>query len=340
MGAETGLSPTMAPTAPRSARRGTAGRLRAARCEFGTARRGDLVWVLAIVVGTFLLSSAFELQERLARVFARHEAWQIDELPFALMALSLGLAWYAWRRRAEATQLLERNRELTQRLITVQESERLAVARELHDELAQHCTAIRFEAACIQRARSLDQAGDAAARVSSSAELLQEGVRRLLRRLRPAELDSLGLVAALAALCEDWSARTGTRCGFSHEGDVGGLGQAVETAAFRVAQEALTNVVRHASARHVAVDLAATPGGITLRVVDDGNGFSASQRGRGFGLMGAAERAAALGGMFCTLSTPGMGTQVRLELPVMRTRACTATPAPTPTSTRHEEGVS
>ncbi|MDN8618309.1 sensor histidine kinase [Variovorax ginsengisoli] len=283
-----------------------------------TAWRGDLAWVLAITGGTFALSSALELHERLAAMFARHEAWQADELPLTLVALSLGLAWYAWRRLGEVAGLLLHNRELTQQLMTVQEGERLALARELHDELAQHCTAIRVEATCIQRSRSLGEAGLAARRVASSAELLQDGVRRLLRRLRPAELDALGLAAALESLCKDWSMRTGTACEFQCAGDLGGFGEAVDTAVFRVTQEALANVFRHADATHVRVALASTPSGLTLRVEDDGNGFASTRKTRGLGLMGAAERAAALGGVFRAFSTPGHGTRVQLELPDVR----------------------
>jgi len=286
-----------------------------------TAWRTDLARVLAVTVAVFALSGVLQLHERLAVLFARHEAWQVDELPLTLVALSLGLAWYAWRRLREVADLLRHNRELTQQLITVQEGERMALARELHDELAQHCTAIRIEATCIQRSRSLDDAAVAARRVASSAALLQVGVRRLLRRLRPAELDELGLAAALDALCTDWSSRTGTACAFHHEGELRGLGEAVDTAVFRVAQEALANVIRHAHAGHVQVELASTSGGLTLCVDDDGSGFTPTRRSRGFGLLGAAERAAALGGVFGTFSTPGQGTRVRLHLPQARVRA-------------------
>lgn len=295
----------------------------ARRCAEGgaTAWRADLAWVLAVPVAVFAVSGWLEFHERLVAWFARHEAWQVDELPLTLVALSLGLVWYAWRRLREVAALLRHNRELAQQLITLQESERLALARELHDELAQHCTAIRIEATCIQRARSLEDAGVAARRVASCAELLQVGVRRLLRRLRPAELDELGLVVALQALCSDWSSRTGTRCVFRHEGEVRGLGDAVDTAVFRVAQEALANVIRHAHAKQVQVELASTSHGVTLCVEDDGSGFTPTQRSRGFGLLGAAERAAALGGAFGTFSMPGQGTRVLLQLPHAQERA-------------------
>ena len=277
--------------------------------------RLDLVWVLLATALSFALSSTFELQERLAASALRFEAWQLDEAPLTLTALALGLAWYAWRRRAETARLLAHNRELAQRLIAVQDNERLALARELHDDLAQHCTAIRIEAACIQRSRDSAQIGAAAQRAAAAAEVLQHSVRRLLRRLRPAELDELGLVAALRALCEACDERGGVCCVFRHDGALEGLGEAVDTAVYRVAQEALANVVRHAHATRVTVELAAERGLLTLCVRDDGCGFDTRHATHGLGLLGATERGAALGGQLQVVSAPGAGTRIRMTLP-------------------------
>jgi len=291
--------------------------LRLARAQ-GAGRR-DLVWVLLLPLATFALSSTFEIHERLSQAALLLERWQVDELPLTLLALSVGLAWYAWRRRGEAARLLAQNRELTRQLIAVQERERLALARELHDELAQHCTAIRIEATYIQRARSLEQVGPAARRAAESAGLLQAGVRRLLQRLRPAELDELGLVAAMQALCDDWAMRSGVVCRFRPHGELQGCGEMIDTTIYRVAQEALVNVMRHAQASRVEIDLVATPDSLLLHVQDDGRGFAAGAAAagsaRGFGLLGATERAAALGGQLEARSAPGYGTLLRLHLP-------------------------
>jgi signal transduction histidine kinase len=279
--------------------------------------RFDFAWVVLGTVLTFVLSSALELHERLAAVFVHAEAWQVDELPLTLVALSLGLAWYAQRRRQEAARLLAQNRELAQKLIALQDSERLALARELHDEFGQHCTAIRIEATYIQRSSSLEQIGEAARRAAASAELLQVGVGRLVRRLRPAELDQLGLVAAMQSLCDAWATRSGVRCHFRALGDLPQLGEAIDTTVYRVTQETLANVVRHAQAASVQVELAATPQDLTLCVEDDGRGFTVAAPERGFGLLGATERAAALGGSFETDSAPGAGTRIRMRLPLV-----------------------
>jgi glucose-6-phosphate-specific signal transduction histidine kinase len=290
--------------------------LRLSRLRAWCPERWDFAWVLLGTVLVFVLSSAFEVRERLAVVLAPAEAWQVDEVPLALVALSLGLAWYARRRRQEAVRLLASNRELTQQLIALQDGERLALARELHDEFGQHCTAIRIEATYIQRSNSLAQVGDAARRAAASAESLQDGVQRLVRRLRPAELDQLGLVPAMQSLCETWTTRSGMPCQFHARGDLGQRGEAIDTTVYRVTQEALANVVRHAKATRVTIELTATPGALDLRVEDDGLGFAVATPRRGFGLLGAAERAAALGGSFEADSAPGAGTRIRMRLPL------------------------
>jgi len=283
--------------------------------------RSDFGWVLAWTVLSFVCAGLLQLQEKLGSWSARFEAWQLDETPLTLTALSLGLAWYAWRRRGEAARLLAHNRELAQQLIAVQDSERLALARELHDELAQHCTAIRIEAAYIQRSRDTAQIDAAAQRAAASAELLHEGVRRLLHRLRPAELDELGLLAALQAMVRAWAERSAVACVFHHEGELQGLSDAIDTAVYRVAQEALSNVMRHAAASSVRIELRRAPAELELCVVDDGRGFDAATLSRGLGLLGAAERAAALGGQLLALGTPGEGASLRLLLPLPRSRA-------------------
>lgn len=277
----------------------------------------DLVGVVLVTVAAFAGASAWQLQERLATWTGRWEAWQLDELPLALLALCAGLAWFAARRHLESARLLADNRLLAQRLIQTQELERRALARELHDELGQHCTALRLEAAWMDRARNAEQAAAAVRRAASTAELMHEGVRRLLRRLRPAELDELGLPAALQALCEHWELRSHLHCTLVVRGSAPALGEAADTALYRVAQEALSNVVRHAHAQSVCVTLQADARGVELRVQDDGCGLRPAEgrRRRGLGLLGASERAAGLGGSFALQSQPGRGTCVIMRLP-------------------------
>ena len=295
--------------------------------------RSDLWWVAAATLASYLAASALELQESLAHRLARFERWQVDELPFSLTVLALGLAWYALRRRRELqaqldlraaaeariAELLEHKRQLAQQLFAVQESERLALARELHDELGQSCTAIRIETAYLRHCAADDRAGllAAAGRADDAALGLYEGVRDLLRRLRPANLDTLGLGAAVQELCEAWQRRTGIVCNFEQQGSTEALGNSLDITVYRVAQEALTNVARHARATAVEVRLSrTTPDGVMLSVQDDGCGFDPQADTRGLGLLGADERASGVGGELRVSAPPAGGTRIELRIPL------------------------
>lgn len=323
-------------------------------------RHSDLWWVALATVGAYGLAVTLELREVLASWLAPYEKWQLDELPLTLAVLASGLAWYAFRRRndtqaalrlreqaeARVSALLARNRELAQQLIAVQESERLALARELHDELGQRCTAIRAETAFIRHSvqgnhgvagPSDDTASllAAARRADSAAHCLYELLRGMLRRLRPANLDELGLQAALQELCEDWEERSGISCIFHHHGlallptegrDV------LDIAIYRMAQEALTNVLRHAQASSVRVQLICRPSGeLRLCIQDDGRGMDLGAARRGLGLLGVSERAAALGGELQLHSAPGAGLRLEVKLRVARAKAPVAALASVPT---------
>ncbi|MBK1713397.1 ATP-binding protein [Rubrivivax gelatinosus] len=297
---------------------------------------------LAVVVGaaaaTWALASVLELHESLVAFFARHESWQADELAIALGVLALGLAVHALRRRrdaeqalaseqralADAARLAERNAELARGLIALQEDERAAIARELHDEMGQACTALRMDTALLKRAVALgdaEAARAAASRADQQAQSLLRGVRGLLQRLRPAHLEMLGLAAALEELCAGWQARSGVACSFHGAAEAaGGLGAEAELVVYRVAQEALTNVMRHARAGRVQVLLAREGESLALLVEDDGIGLPPEGERRGLGLLGAAERAAALGGTLALEGAAGSGTRVRLTLPLQPQR--------------------
>ena len=142
------------------------------------------------------------------------------------------------------------------------------------------------------------------------------------------DIDELGLLAALQSLCESWETRSGVVCMLHHDGPLHDLGEQVDTVLYRVTQEALTNVMRHANASRVRVDLRRlTHGELRLLIADDGCGFDAGQPTRGLGLLGAAERAAALGGRLAVDSVRGTGTQVKLNVPQPVQPTATATEA-------------
>jgi two-component system sensor histidine kinase UhpB len=295
--------------------------------------RSDLWIVAAAVVGCYAVSVGLELNESLVEELAHYERWQLDELPLTGMVFGFGLAWYAWRRRREtqsalqlreraesrASELLAHNRELAQQLIALQESERLSLARELHDELGQRCSAILIETACLRRSALDDRAAllGAAARADMAAQSLYQLLGGLLRRLRPANLDALGLVAALQELCESWEERSGVACVFHFDGMDEPLPERINIAVYRVAQEALTNVTRHAHANQVRLMLTRNDAeSLCLTIADDGRGMDPARATRGLGLLGASERAAALGGELRIESAPGAGVRLSLRIPL------------------------
>lgn len=299
--------------------------------------RADFAAVLAGTLVCYIFFAALELHEWVSHALARYERWQADELPFALTVLAAGMVWFAMRRRhevqvelqlrqsaeANVRELLRLNRELSRRLLMLQENERLALARDLHDEVGQACSAIRVELAFIRHCEGAMSRGIAPAveRAEGQALRLYTLVHDLLSRLRPVNLETLGLVAAVQELCESWEERTGIGCVFHHEGLVEKLGDAIDIAIYRVTQEALTNVTRHAQASAVRVRLSRADESLTLIVQDDGRGVDAARACEGLGLLGARERAAALGGALDVQSAPGAGVRIVLHLPLVEAPA-------------------
>jgi len=208
-------------------------------------------------------------------------------------------------------------RRLSGNIMTNQEKERSVIARELHDELGQVLTALRMEAVWLQdRLKEIDTKGaDRARAMCLLIDKTIDNVRSLAFRLRPGVLDDLGLVDALELYATDFEKRTGITCLFDHR-DVPATDDTIATAAYRIAQEALTNVARHAEAGHVKVQLAGENRSLTLVVTDDGRGFNAEELGEseGLGLAGMRERAMLAGGMLDIQSGTGKGTRIRFQV--------------------------
>lgn len=252
------------------------------------------------------------------------------------LATSLGVlllaATYSGRLEARLRRQMERDsrmsRELhdaTIKLIGAQEDERRTIARELHDEVGQVLTALQVELSLAHR--QLQIAGVSAAPLVE-AQSLADGalstVRDLSQLLRPAALDDLGLPAAIDASLRGLARRHEIRVELSQTGMADRLAPETEIAAYRIVQEALTNVARHANAAHCRVRLRRLPDTLRVEVQDDGRGFDPDgepQPTGGFGLIGMRERAALLGGQLSIWSAPGAGTRVLVELPVGVTRA-------------------
>lgn len=214
-----------------------------------------------------------------------------------------------------------RLRELAAFLQTVREEERTRIARELHDELGQALTALRFDLGWL-RGKSAPLGPQASERVAAALGVVEQTIvslRRISEDLRPAMLDSLGLAAALENHVAQFVQRTGIACDLRMNREEFEVDGTLATAVFRIVQEALTNVVRHAGAARVAVCIDQSDddeeGGIRLVVEDDGRGFDVANRTKRFGLLGMRERVAMLGGSLEIDSRPGRGTRVEAWLP-------------------------
>ncbi len=210
-------------------------------------------------------------------------------------------------------------RRLSGSIMANQEKERSAIARELHDELGQVLTALRMDSVWMhERLKKADP--EAAERALTMCRLIDkniEDVRGMAFRLRPGVLDDLGLVDALEWYTADFEKRTEIACVFEHN-NIPYLDETVSTAAYRIAQEALTNVARHAAASHVEVALKTRNGLLTLSVADDGQGFDAPHlsESEGLGVAGMRERATLVGGALEVQSQPRKGTRVSFQVPI------------------------
>jgi PAS domain S-box-containing protein len=220
----------------------------------------------------------------------------------------------------ELREYYERVQALSRQLLTVREEERRHLARELHDEIGQLLTSLRF----VLEAGVSAAPGTGKDKLVEARDLLEETLRRVRELsfdLRPALLDHLGLLPALRALFERYAARTGVRVNFNHAGLERRFAPELETTAYRIVQEALTNVARHAGAGEVVVRAWVDADTLGIQVEDEGAGFDPAvvlAAGRSSGLPGMHERVRLQGGRLVIASTPGEGTQLLAELPLTR----------------------
>jgi signal transduction histidine kinase len=211
---------------------------------------------------------------------------------------------------------------LTRQILSAQEDERKKISRELHDEVVQTLVGINVELSALG-AEAGAEAVALRARIARTQRVVEhsvQAVHRFARELRPAVLDDLGLIPALHSYGQNLAAQKKIRIQMTVFGGVEELSIAKRTVLFRVAQEALNNVARHAAASHVRLGLSHRPGTIQLEISDNGKSFPVTEtllgrNNRRLGLIGMRERVEMIGGTFAIESSPGQGTTVRAQIP-------------------------
>ncbi|HKE82606.1 MAG TPA: ATP-binding protein [Vicinamibacterales bacterium] len=257
---------------------------------------------------------------------------QVSNIFGVALFISLTIAWLASRHatRLEHRLTEQRGREeqvsadlqrLSARLVQVQEDEQRRIARELHDEVGQALSAVKVELTVAERRlERLHETPGMLADAQSSADTALRSVRDLTHLLHPSALEDLGLVAALDSQVQEFRKRHGVAMTFVHEGGRERQHPEIERALYRVVQEALTNIARHARARSGRVVVQTEARTIRVVIEDDGVGFDAADverpgRRRGLGLLGMRERVSQLRGRLDIRSGSASGTRIDVELP-------------------------
>ncbi len=276
--------------------------------------------------------NAYIQQQRTLRELQGATQRQIWTVFGIAIGVSLAIAWLASshatklerrlvEQRAREEQIGADLHRLSARLVQVQEDEQRRIARELHDEVGQALSAVKLQLVVAQRRlERADNAAQLLADAEASADSALRTVRDMSRWLHPSALDDLGLVAAVESQVGDFRRRQGLQIEFSHGGLDGRLDSETERAIYRIVQETLTNIAKHAHATTVRVRLLAGPEQVHVVVEDNGTGFDVVDverpgKRRGLGLLGMRERSAQLGGIVRIESQRGKGTRIEVQLP-------------------------
>ena len=221
-------------------------------------------------------------------------------------------------RAAAAVDLSERvASDALRRVVSAQELERQRLARELHDETGQALTSILLGLKTVEDAGSAEDLARAAGELRELVVTTLQDVRRLAVELRPKALDDFGLVSALERLADSFREQTGIKVDLESRLGEERLPFDIETALYRITQEALTNVVKHARAKRVSIVLTKRDGAVSAVIEDDGRGFGDDESGNdGLGLLGMRERVALVNGRLSVESSPDTGTTLSIEVPV------------------------
>ncbi len=223
----------------------------------------------------------------------------------------------------EERERIIREQQRAMQIFNVQEEERKRISRELHDEVGKSLCGINVKLAVLQRDGAAEAAALLSQKIADIGSLLvgaMDTVHRFARELRPATLDELGLLPALRSYLKEYAERTGVSVRFKGRAGVERLNAEQKTVLFRIAQESLTNVAKHAQASQLEVTLRPVRNGVRMRIKDNGKGFAMNQQRsatgkKRLGLLGMRERVRLVNGRFTVKSAPGRGTAIGVEIP-------------------------
>lgn len=211
-------------------------------------------------------------------------------------------------------QSIRNNHRLTQQIIHLQEEERKKLARDLHDEIGQYLTAVHVDASALVAAKKLSVARESAQAIAQITRQMMVTIQDILARLRPRVLDELGLSLALAELIHHWHDRNrGIMVVNAISNHLSQHDESVSVTVYRILQECLTNISKHAAATRVTIEVTESDQGLYLLVEDDGRGFDTSVQSRGYGLAGMQERVEGLMGSMNITSAPERGTRIEVR---------------------------
>jgi PAS domain S-box-containing protein len=282
-------------------------------------------WCRVAVSDITSLKLAEEAQVRMEALAAANQELrrEIERREAVEQSLRQSEEHYA-RLLEQSRQLQEQLRLLSRQVLSTQEEERKKISRELHDVIAQTLTGINVRLAGLKRNATSNTRGlkCSITRTQRLVEQSVEIVHQFARRLRPTVLDDLGLIPALHTYMKHFRAETGIRVSLSAFAAVEQLHGDKRTVLYRVAQEALTNIARHAQASRAEVKLEQLGGAVCMTITDDGKGFDPermvqARKGKRLGLLGMRERLEIVGGVFAVTSALGKGTTVRAEVPLI-----------------------
>lgn len=284
----------------------------------------DTSWLLAII-GIFgvsvllfiyyVVGSTFKPVKQIIFGLNQIERGQYESRLPKFEQLELSEISEKFNRMANALeQSIRNNHQLTQQIIHLQEEERKKLARDLHDEIGQYLTAAHIDASAMVAASKLSAAQESAQAIARITRQMMFTIQDILSRLRPRVLDELGLNLALAELIHHWRDRNrGIVVAHAIPSQLLQTNESVSVTVYRILQECLTNISKHASAQRVKIDIKESSDGLSLSIEDDGLGFDPSAPNRGYGLAGMQERVEGLMGTMDIMSQPGAGTRIKVH---------------------------